>query len=118
MHPEKGRLVFVDRNVDPTTGTILMEAAFPNPGGIVRPGQYARVRAAVDLKKGAILVPQRAVSELQGIYNVAVVGGDDTIEIRMVTPAQRIGNLWVIDAGLKAGERDRGRGPAEGPARA
>lgn len=105
VHPEKGRLVFVDRNVDPTTGTILMEAAFPNPGGIVRPGQYARVRAAVDLKKGAILVPQRAVSELQGIYNVAVVGGDDSIEIRMVTPAQRIGNLWVMDAGLKAGER-------------
>ncbi|HJS56785.1 MAG TPA: efflux RND transporter periplasmic adaptor subunit [Vicinamibacteria bacterium] len=103
--PEKGHLVFVDRNVDPQTGTILMEAAFPNPGGIVRPGQYARVRAAVDLKAGAILVPQRAVSELQGIYNVAVVGGDDTVEIRMVTPAQRIGTLWVVDAGLKAGER-------------
>jgi len=105
VHPEKGQLVFVDRNVDPRTGTILMEAAFPNPGGIVRPGQYARVRAAVDVKKGAILVPQRAVSELQGIYNVAVVGGDDTVEIRMVTPAQRIGTLWLIDAGLKAGER-------------
>jgi len=104
-HPEKGQLVFVDRNVDPQTGTILMEAAFPNPGGIVRPGQYARVRAAVDMKAGAILVPQRAVSELQGIYNVAVVGGDDTVEIRMVTPAQRIGTLWVVDAGLKAGER-------------
>ena len=103
--PNKGRLVFVDRNVDPSTGTIMMEAAFPNPGAIVRPGQYGRVRAAVDLKKNAILVPQRAVSELQGIYNVAVVGGDDTVEIRMVTPAQRIGNLWVIDAGLKAGDR-------------
>jgi membrane fusion protein (multidrug efflux system) len=97
--------VFVDRNVDPQTGTILMEAAFPNPGGIVRPGQYARVRAAVDLKKGALLVPQRAVSELQGIYNVAVVGGDDTVEIRMVKPAERIGTLWVIDSGLKAGDR-------------
>jgi len=59
----------------------------------------------VDLKKGAILVPQRAVSEMQGIYNVAVVGGDDTVEIRMVTPAQRIGTLWVMDQGLKAGER-------------
>jgi membrane fusion protein, multidrug efflux system len=105
VHPQKGQLVFVDRNVDPATGTILMEAAFPNPGGIVRPGQYARVRAAVDLKQGAILVPQRAVSELQGIYNVAVVGGDDMVEIRMVTPAQRIGNLWVMDAGLKSGDR-------------
>jgi membrane fusion protein (multidrug efflux system) len=105
VHAEKGQLVFVDRNVDPATGTILLEAAFPNPGGIVRPGQYARVRAAVDLKTGAILVPQRAVSELQGIYNVAVVGGDDSVEIRMVTPGQRIGSLWVVEAGLKAGER-------------
>jgi membrane fusion protein (multidrug efflux system) len=105
VHPEKGRLVFVDRNVDPQTGTIMLEAAFPNPGRIVRPGQYARVRVAVDRKQGAILVPQRAVSELQGIYNVAVVGTDDTVEIRMVKAAQRIGNLWVIDSGLKAGER-------------
>ncbi len=71
----------------------------------MRPGQYGRVRAAVDLKKGAILVPQRAVSEMQGIYNVAVVGAGDTVEIRMVTPAERIGSLWVIDAGLKAGDR-------------
>lgn len=105
VHPAKGRLVFVDRNVDPETGTILLEAAFPNPGEIVRPGQYARVRAAVDLKQGAILVPQRALSELQGIYNVAVVGGDDTVEIRMVKPGERIGTLWIVDSGLKAGER-------------
>jgi membrane fusion protein (multidrug efflux system) len=105
VHPEPGQLVFVDRNVDPQTGTILLEAGFPNPGGIVRPGQYARVRAAVDLKKAAILVPQRAVSELQGIYNVAVVGGDDAVELRMVKPAERIGTLWVIDSGLKSGER-------------
>ena len=105
VHPQQGQLVFVDRNVDPTTGTILLEAAFPNPGGILRPGQYARVRAAVDLKQGAILVPQRAVSELQGIYNVAVVGSDDTVEVRMVKPAERIGTLWVVDSGLKAGER-------------
>jgi membrane fusion protein, multidrug efflux system len=105
LHAKKGAIVFVDRNIDAATGTIMMEAAFPNPGGIVRPGQFARVRAAVDLKQGAILVPQRAVSELQGIYNVAVVGADDTIELRMVKPAQRIGTLWVIDSGLKAGER-------------
>ncbi len=105
VNPHKGRLVFVDRNVDPVTGTILLEAAFPNPGAIVRPGQFARVRAPVDLKKGAILVPQRAVTELQGIYNVAVVGSGDTVEIRMVTPADRIGTLWVIDSGLKAGDR-------------
>lgn len=104
VHPHEGKLVFVDRNVDPQTGTILLEAAFPNPGGIVRPGQYARVRATTDLKKDAILVPQRAVQEMQGIYNVAVVSGD-TVELRLVKPAQRIGTLWVIDSGLKAGER-------------
>ena len=82
-----------------------MEAAFPNPGGIVRPGQYARVRAAVDHRIGAILVPQRAVTEMQGINSVAVVGADNTVEIRTVQTGQRIGNLWVVDAGLKAGEK-------------
>jgi membrane fusion protein (multidrug efflux system) len=104
-HPEKGTLVFVDRAVDAQTGTILVEVAFPNPGGLVRPGQYARVRVAIDEKKGALLVPQRAVSELQGVYNVAVVKPDDTVELRMVKAAERIGNLWVIDQGLQPGDR-------------
>jgi membrane fusion protein (multidrug efflux system) len=103
--PDKGRMVFVDRNVDHLTGTILMEGAFPNPGGLVRPGQYARVRAAVETKPGAILVPQRAVQELQGTYQVAVVGGDGTVEFRPVVPGERIGPLWVIDSGLKPGEQ-------------
>ena len=114
VHPAQGTLVFVDRNVDAKTGTILLEAAFPNPGGIVRPGQYARVRAAVDTKKGAILVPQRAVQELQGIYNVAVVGGDDTVEVRPVKPARAhrhaVGDRLRPEA-RRAGRR---RGPAEG----
>jgi membrane fusion protein (multidrug efflux system) len=105
VHPEKGDLVFVDRAVDPGTGTILVEVAFPNPGGAIRPGQYARVRVAIDEKKGAILVPQRAVTEMQGIYNVAVIKPDDTVDLRMVKPAERIGTLWVIDEGLQAGER-------------
>jgi membrane fusion protein (multidrug efflux system) len=105
LHPAAGRFVFIDRSVDPQTGTIMLEASFPNPRGIVRPGQYGRVRVAVDLKENAILVPQRAVSELQGIYSVAVVGADDTIESRMVTPTQRIGSLWVVDQGLEPGER-------------
>jgi membrane fusion protein (multidrug efflux system) len=105
VHAHQGRLVFVDRTVDPRTGTMLLEAAFPNPGGIIRPGQYGRVRVAVDVKKDAILVPQRAVQELQGSYNVAVVGGDDAIQLRMVEPAEKIGALWVIDSGLAAGER-------------
>jgi len=105
VHPHPGSFVFIDRNVDPQTGTILLEAAFANPGGIVRPGQFARIRAAVEVKQGAILVPQRAVQELQGIHNVAVVGADGTIELRMVEVGERIGSLWVIDSGLEPGER-------------
>jgi membrane fusion protein, multidrug efflux system len=105
VHPEKGTLVFVDRAVDAQTGTILIEVAFPNPGGVVRPGQYARVRVGIDQKPGAILVPQRAVTEMQGVYSVAVVKPDDTIDMRMVKAGERIGTLWLIDAGLKAGER-------------
>ena len=105
VHSQPGELVFVDRAVDAQTGTILVEVTFPNPGGVVRPGQYARVRVAIDEKKGAILVPQRAVTELQGVYSVAVVKPDDTIDLRMVKPAERIGTEWVIDSGLKAGER-------------
>ncbi|HEY7516306.1 MAG TPA: efflux RND transporter periplasmic adaptor subunit, partial [Vicinamibacteria bacterium] len=81
VFPEKGELVFVDRAVDTQTGTILVETSFPNPGGTVRPGQYARVRVAVDEKKNAILVPQRSVTETQGVYNVAVVKEDATVEL-------------------------------------
>jgi membrane fusion protein (multidrug efflux system) len=105
VHPQPGKLVFIDRNVDPTTGSILLEAAFPNPGEIVRPGQFARVRVAVDQKKGALLVPQRAVTEMQGLYNVAVVKSDDTVEIRPVGAGARVGNLWIIDSGLEPGDR-------------
>jgi len=105
VHPQPGKLVFIDRNVDPTTGTILLEAAFPNPGGLVRPGQYARVRAAVEVKKGAVLVPQRAIQELQGNDNVAVVKQDGTVEMRPVHPGERVGTLWVVDQGLATGDR-------------
>jgi membrane fusion protein (multidrug efflux system) len=104
-HAHEGHLVFVDRNVDPKTGTIRLEAAFPNPGGIVRPGQYARVRAAVSTKKNAVIIGQRSVQEMQGINNVAVVKPDDTVEIRPVRTAERVGALVVIESGLKAGER-------------
>lgn len=105
VHPWKGTLVFVDRAVDAQTGTILVEVAFPNPGATVRPGQFARIRVAIDEKTQAILVPQRAVSEQQGVYNVAVVKPDDTVEVRMVKAAERVGSLRVIDSGLQAGER-------------
>jgi len=104
-HPHPGSAVFVDRNVDPETGTIMIEASFPNPERIVRPGQYAKVRAAVTVRKGALLVPQRAVAEMQGTFSVAVVKTDDTIEMRPIKTAERVGGLWVIGEGLQPGER-------------
>jgi membrane fusion protein (multidrug efflux system) len=104
-HPYPGHFVFIDRSIDPQTGTIMLEASFPNPGGIVRPGQYARVRAAVDLKKDAVLVPQRAVLEMQGTYRVAVVKPDNTIDLRMVQMGERVGPLWVVEEGLADGDR-------------
>ena len=99
-----GHLVFIDRTVDPRTGTILLEVAFPNKNSIVRPGQYARVRAKVETKSGAILVPQSAVKELQGVFSVMVAAQDGTVEQRVVHTAERVGPLWVIDSGLTAGE--------------
>ncbi len=105
VHPYKGSLAFVDRNVDPRTGTILLEAAFPNPDQLLRPGQYARVRAAVETRPGAILVPQKAIQEMQGVYNVSVVNAEGTVESRMVVPSERIGGMRLIDSGLKQGEK-------------
>jgi membrane fusion protein (multidrug efflux system) len=78
---------------------------FPNPGNTLRPGQYAKIRSSVRTREGALLIPQRAVSELQGIYQVAVVGGDNKVVIRNVKPGERTGNLWIINEGLKPGER-------------
>jgi len=103
--PQKGRILFEGRQVDVKTGTITSVAAFPNPGNLLRPGQYAKIRAVTELKKGALLVPQRAVNELQGAFQVAVVGSDDKAEIRTVKPSDRVGKLWVIDSGLSPGDR-------------
>ncbi len=105
VHQHKGVFAFADRQVDVRTGTIKVAALFPNPGNILRPGQFARVRAQTMTKKGALLVPQRAVTELQGSYQVAVVRADNKVDIRSVKVAERIDNLWVIDEGLKLGER-------------
>ena len=104
-YPQRGDPVLANRNVDVKTGTIQVEGVFPNPSHLLRPGQYAKVRAATDIKKGAILVPQRAVSELQGLYQVAVVGPGDKVEIRPVQTGDRIGSLWIIEKGLSPGER-------------
>src|SRR5882724_2929695 len=105
VFPQKGHVLFAGRQVDVKTGTITSVALFPNPGNLLRPGQYAKVRAVTEVKKGAILVPQRAVNELQGGYQVAVVGSDDKAEVRTVQPGERVGKLWVIDSGLKPGDR-------------
>ena len=104
-YPLRGDPVLANRNVDVKTGTIQVEGVFPNPKHLLRPGQYAKVRAAMDIKKGALLVPQRAVSELQGLYQVAVVGPDNKVEIRPVQTGDRIDSLWIIEKGLSPGER-------------
>jgi len=104
VYPHKGKISLADRQVDVKTGTMRVGALFPNPGNLLRPGQYGTVRATMETKKGALLVPQRAVTEVQGKFLVAVVGSDNAVELRPVTPAERVGSLWVIDKGLKPGE--------------
>jgi membrane fusion protein (multidrug efflux system) len=103
VHP--GRFFFADRQVNESTGAIRIAGLFPNPGNILRPGGYGKVRAVVRTQQGALLVPQRAVSELQGGYQVAIVEGDNKVNIRSVKVGDRIGNQWVIAEGLKPGER-------------
>jgi membrane fusion protein (multidrug efflux system) len=105
VYPHKGKFSLADRQVDVKTGTMRVGALFPNPGNLLRPGQYALVRATLETKKGALLVPQRAVTELQGKFLVAVVGTDNAVELRPVVPAERVGALWVLDNGVKPGER-------------
>ena len=89
----------------PTTGTLTGQFSFPNPERILRPGQYGKARFVTDLKEDALLVPQLAVQEIQGLYSVMVVKPDATVEQRMVKAGERVGNLWIIDSGLKPGEK-------------
>jgi membrane fusion protein (multidrug efflux system) len=105
IYPRKGKILLADRQVDPNTGTIRIVAAFPNPGNILRPGQYGRVRVETNMKKGALLIPQSAVAQSQGSYQVAVVGGDRKVSMRTVKPGETVGTNWVIDEGLKPGEQ-------------
>ena len=104
-YPQKGSFLFADRQVDPKTGAIRMAGVFLNPGNVLRPGQYGRVRAVTSWKDGALLVPQRAVTELQGSYQVAVVGVDNTVSLRPVKVGERVDTMWIIEDGLKPGER-------------
>ncbi|MCU1256542.1 MAG: secretion protein HlyD [Candidatus Angelobacter sp.] len=105
LHPQKGKILLADRQVDSTTGTIRIVAAFPNPGNILRPGQYGRVHVETNIKNGALLVPQSAVAQSQGSYQVAVVGSDHKVSMRTVKPGETVGTMWVIDEGLKPGEQ-------------
>ncbi|MEJ2069043.1 MAG: efflux RND transporter periplasmic adaptor subunit [Syntrophobacterales bacterium] len=104
-YPHQGKFSFLDRSVDVRTGTIKVAVLFPNPGNFLRPGQFARVRVLVDTQKNALLVPQKAVSERQGAFEVAVVTPDNTVDIRPVEVGERHGTLWVIRKGLQPGER-------------
>jgi membrane fusion protein (multidrug efflux system) len=100
-----GKALLVNRQMDSHTGTIQIRAEFPNPGNVLRPGQYARVRAVTEERKDAFLIPQRAISEVQGIYQVGVVGSDNKVEIRSVKPGPQFGDMWVIESGLKPGDK-------------
>lgn len=105
VYPHKGQFHLVDRQVDTKTGTIRVAALFPNPNNLLRPGQFARVRVVTKTKENAILVPQRAVTEMQGNHQVAVVTPENKVDIRPVKVGHRSGSLWIIDHGLKPGER-------------
>jgi membrane fusion protein, multidrug efflux system len=105
IFPQKGQFYLADRQVDVTTGTLKLGAIFPNPGNLLRPGQYGRIRARMSVLRGALLVPQRAVGDVQGSFMVAVVGPDNKVDIRRVKPSEKVGSLWVIDEGLKPGEK-------------
>ena len=103
-YPQKGKFFVADREVNQKTGTIRLAGIFPNSSNTLRPGQYGRVRAVTSLREGALLIPQRAVSELQGSYQVGVVSADNKVEVRIVKVGERIGGMWIIDEGLKADE--------------
>lgn len=107
VYPKKGKFYFLDRQVEPGTGAIQVAVLFDNPGNVLRPGQYAKIRARTEVRKGVVLVPQRAVTELQGSYQVNVVsnaGGSNLVFIRPVKVGAQMSNQWIIESGLKSGE--------------
>jgi membrane fusion protein, multidrug efflux system len=104
-YPHEGDFYFADRQVDQNTGAIQLAALFPNPGNVLRPGQYGKVRAVKQVQSNALLIPQAAVTQQQGSYLVDVVGNDNRVDVRQVQVGERSGTMWVIQRGLKAGER-------------
>jgi RND family efflux transporter MFP subunit len=103
IFPHRGHTLLINREVDSRTGTIQVRAEFPNPGNVLRPGQYARIRAVTEVRQGALLVPQQAISELQGIYQVGVVGADHRVTIKIVKLGPQLGDQWVVESGLQEG---------------
>src|SRR6266404_606023 len=104
-YPQKGKFYALDRNLDTKTGSIRYYVTFPNPGNILRPGQFGKVRFVADIKKGAMVVPQEAVTELQGSYQVAVVDENNKVSIRPVKMGERVGSMWEVTEGLKSGDK-------------
>ncbi len=105
VYPRPGNFYFADRQVNQGTGAIRVAGLFPNPGNLLRPGQYGRVRTSTRTKAAALLIPQRSVTELQGTFQVAVVDNENKIDIRNVKTSDRVGTRWIVDEGLKPGER-------------
>jgi len=105
VHPQRGRFSFADRQVNASTGAIQLTGLFPNPKNALRPGQYGKVRASIGVHTGALLVPQRSVTDTQGTYLVAVVDPNDTIRFAPVKVGERVGSKWVIEEGLNPAER-------------
>ncbi len=105
VYPQLGKASFADRQIDPSTGAITFEAAFPNPDRLLRPGQYVKVGVVTDVRKNAIVIPQRAVIEMQGIYQVYVLGANNTVEMKIITPGPSFKDGYVIEDGLKPGDK-------------
>ncbi len=105
VYPRRGVVIVVNRQIDSRTGTIAMQGLFPNPGNSLRPGQYARVRTAIMTQRNALLVPQRAVNEVQGAYQVAVVGSDGKVDFRTIKIGEQVGTMWIVENGVSAGEK-------------
>ena len=105
MYPRKGNFYALDRSLDPKTGSIRYYVTFPNPGNVLRPGQFGKVRFVADMKKGAMVIPQEAVNELQGGYQVAVVDQNNKVSIRPIKMGERIGAMWEVTDGLKPGDK-------------
>jgi membrane fusion protein (multidrug efflux system) len=105
IYPQNGEVNFADREIDPKTGTLTIEALFPNPTGLLRPGLFVKARVLLSTVAGAVMVPQRAVFQLQSLSQVFTVSDSSTLKVTLVEAGQKIGDAWIITKGLKAGDR-------------